>query len=321
MSETVGSRSARRRGLPAAPSLLLALVLGACVSTPQTDALLEAAPAGLPRQAAIGDVPFMPQEELWCGPASMAMAVTWAGVPVTQEAMAEQVYTPGREGTLTTDMVAAARRNGRLVVPVGTLEALLGELAAGHPVVVFQNLALDIYPQWHYAVAIGYDLDAGTIALHSGTEAERITKLGTFELTWARADNWALAVLPPDRLPATASAVDVAQAAAGIERAGQPDDAATAYRTMLARWPESGTAWLGLGNLAYAAGDVAGAEAHYRKATEADPAMGAAWNNLAVTLAELGRPAAARAAVEQALALDDGHGETYRATLAEIEAP
>ena len=310
-----------RRGLRwAAPVLLL--LLAACAGTPQTDRLLDpaTAPAGLPERVELSDVPFIPQEDLWCGPAAMAMVVTWSGLPVTQEEMAAQVYTEGREGTLTSDMVSGARRNGRLAVPVETLEDLLAELAAGHPVIVFQNLALDFYPQWHYAVAYGYDLEAGTILLHSGLEERHETRLGTFEYTWRRADDWALLVLPPDMLPATSSAVDVAAAAAGIERAGLPVEAATAYRTLLSRWPDNGTAWLGLGNIAYGGGDLDGAIANYRKATQVDPAMGAAWNNLAVALSDAGDQAAARQAAETAIATDDGHEAAYRETLEEIAA-
>jgi Flp pilus assembly protein TadD len=299
---------------------LLLVLLAGCAGTPQTDSLLDGGASGLPRYVEIPDVPFVAQKEHWCGPAAMAMAVAWSGLPVTQEQMAGEVYTPGREGTLTTDMISAARRNGRLAVRVHTLHDLLAELAAGHPVIVFQNLALDVYPMWHYAVAFGYDLDAGTLLLHSGDEARHVEKLGTFEYTWRRGHDWALLVLPPDRLPATASQVEVAEAAAGIERAGRPKEAATAYRTLLRRWPDNGTAWLGLGNIAYGAGDLATAADDYRSATRVAPKMGAAWNNLAVVLAKLGHQADARAAVEQALAVDAPHADTYKATLAEIDA-
>ncbi len=310
-----------RRGLRWTAPVLLVL-LAACAGTPQTDRLLDPAtmPAGLPQQVELRDVPFIPQEDLWCGPAAMAMALNWSGLAVTQEEMAAQVYTQGREGTLTGDMISGARRNGRLAVPVDTLENLLAELAAGHPVIVFQNLALDFYPQWHYAVAYGYDLKAGTILLHSGTQERHETSLGNFEYTWRRADDWALLVLPPDMLPVTSDAVDVAAAAAGIERAGRSEDAAVAYRTLLTRWPENGTARLGLGNIAYAAGDLDGAIANYQKATRADPAMGAAWNNLAVALSDRGDQAAARQAAETAIATDDGHDSAYQETLNEIAA-
>ena len=87
-----GGRAARAAG---------ALILGtlAGCATPQTDRLLDAG-AGLPTRAEVAEVPFYPQEEYYCGPAALAMALSWSGVPVTQEDLAAQVYTPGREGTL-----------------------------------------------------------------------------------------------------------------------------------------------------------------------------------------------------------------------------
>lgn|GEM_PF-5126091 len=73
-------------------------------------------------------MPFYPQEELWCGPAIMDIVMTWSGRPVSQEDMTVQVHTPGREGTLTSDMTGAARRDGRLAVEINTMEGLMGEL-------------------------------------------------------------------------------------------------------------------------------------------------------------------------------------------------
>jgi tetratricopeptide (TPR) repeat protein len=296
-----------------------ALLLWALVgcATPQTDALLQAPPA-LPPRAEVAGVPFFPQEQYYCGPAALAMALSWSGLPVTQEEAAAQVYTPGREGTLRSDMVAAARRNDRLAVPVTRLRDLTAELAAGHPVVVFQNLGLGWFPVWHYAVAIGYDLDAGELILHSGLDERRATPLSTFERTWARGDHWGLVVLPPEELPAAADEIEVLRAAAGLEQAGRVGAAAAAYRALAARWPESLEAWIGLGNAAYAAGDLEEAEAAFRTATERHPDAAAAWNNLAHVLGATGRRAEALAAAQQAVRLGGPAAPTYRATLREV---
>ena len=98
-------------------------------------------------------MPFFPQEDLYCGPAALATALNWAGDKVTQEQLAPEVFTAAREGTLRPDMLAAARRHGKFAVAFDDLKSLLTEIEAGHPVIVFQNLALSWYPQWHYAVA------------------------------------------------------------------------------------------------------------------------------------------------------------------------
>jgi hypothetical protein len=295
------------------------LILGALAgcATPQTDRLLEA-PAALPARAEASGVPFFPQEKYYCGPAALAMVLSWSGLPVTQEQIAAQVYTPGRAGTLQSDMVAAARRNGRLAVPVSRLFDLTAELAAGHPVVVFQNLGLGWFPVWHYAVAVGYDLSSGDLILHSGLEARRVVPLGTFERTWARGDHWALVVLSPDELPVSADEVAVLRAATGLEQAGRRAEAVVAYAAIAERWPDSLEAWIGLGNAAYSAGDLEEAENAFRMATARHPDAGAAWNNLAHVLGEQGRRAEAVDAARRAVRLGGPNAATYRATLREV---
>jgi hypothetical protein len=297
--------SARRLSLAA----LAVIGLAAC-ATPAGLERAERRP-DLPDRAEVAGVPFYPQEVLHCGPAALA----WSGLGVTPAELTPAVYTPGRAGSLPPDMVAGARRYGRLAVPVENLGDLLAELAAGHPVLVLQNLGLDWWPQWHYAVAVGYDRDQGDLVLHSGLEARQRMALSTFERTWARADHWALVILPPARLPATADEAVTLRAAAALEQVGHADAAATAYQTILERWPGSLGALMGLGNARYALGDLSGAEAAFRSATTDHPREAASWNNLAQVLAERGEREPALEAARRAVELGGPLVETYRTTL------
>ncbi len=295
---------------------ILLLALGACAA-PQTTRLVQDS-GDLPAKAEVPLVPFFPQERYYCGPAALAMVLAWSGLPVTQDDLVPQVYTPEREGSLRSDVLAAARRNGRLAVPVGTLSEMLAEIAAGRPVIVFQNLALDWVPQWHFAVAIGYDLEAREIVLHSGREDRRVTPLDTFEHTWERGEYWALVVLPPDQLPVARDETAVLRAAAGLERSRRLTEAATAYTTVLGRWPASFGALMGLGNVRYAQRELGAAEAAFRRAIARHPDVPAAWNNLAYVLVDLGRKAEALEAARKAVDLAGDRAEPYRATLQEI---
>jgi tetratricopeptide (TPR) repeat protein len=301
-----------------AGAALVAAMLAACVSPAGLD--LSGLPSALPERVELAAVPFVPQDELYCGPASLAMVLAWSGDAATQAELAPAVFTPGRQGSLPQDLLSAARRHGRLALPVTDLAALLAELAAGHPVLVLQNLGLAVAPQWHYAVAVGYDRAAEDLVLRSGREARRRVSFATFERTWARAEHWALVVLPPDRLPATAAEADLLTAAAGLERSSRPDAAATVYETILERWPASLGALIGLANARYRAGDLAAAEAVLRRATGAHPASVAAWNNLAHVLAENGRHDAALAAATRALELGGPLAAIASTTRAEILA-
>jgi len=297
-------------------ALFLLLALAGCAGAPVTD--LAALPP-MPRQAAVADVPFYPQEERYCGPAALATVLAWSGEKVTQDEVAKEVYTPGRKGTLAADMVSGARRHGRMAVPVSSLADLLAEIAAGHPVIVFQNRGLSFYPLWHYAVAKGYDLDQGSLILNSGKHQDYRLGMGAFERTWRRTKNWALVVLPPGQLPATADVWADLAAAAALERVSDFAGADMAYAAIEARWPANWAVHFAIGNRAFETGDYEKARAAYREAVMHDETAAEAWNNLALALSHLGRRDEALDAARRAVAVGGADAGRYRATLDEIE--
>lgn len=297
--------------------ILAAALLAGCAA-PQVSGLLERRPAGLPPRAEIEGTPFFPQEDYQCGPASLAAVLRHAGRPASPETLLPQVYLPGRKGSLQAEMLAGVRRHGLVAYPLApSIEALLREIAAGTPVLVLQNLALAWAPQWHYAVAIGYDLDAREIVLRSGVTRRLAMSLDTFEHTWARSGHWAMLALPPDRLPAGGAERPFLSAAAALERA-DPAAAGRAYEAALARWPQSLTALIGLGNTRYALRDLPGAVEAYRRAAQTHPEAADAWNNLAQALIELGARDEALVAARRAVAIGRPRSATYRQTLEHV---
>lgn len=305
------------RRFPIAVVCVLAAV--AC-ATPQTDALLSDRATGRPARIELVHVPHHPQQPHHCGPAALATVLNASGEPARPESLAAELISPRRRGTLALSIVAAARRHGRLAYPVRELDLLLAQLEAGHPVLVLQNLGLRWIPAWHYAVVIGYDLDAGTILLRSGDQARRSLALRTFERTWRRSDSWGVVVLRPGVLPGRAEPLPYLEAAAGLERAGRPEAAAHAYGAATRRWPEREAAWIGLGNASYAIGDFVAAETAFREALSIDPADADAYNNLAHVLAARGRREEALSAARQALRLGGARSDVYRSTLEAIAA-
>ena len=292
-------RAPRAAGRLVPALAFVALLLAGCAT--QTRELLLAPPAGLPRQVELDRTPYFEQADFQCGPASLAMALGAAGIDVSPEALVGRVFVPGRQGSLQVEMIAAARRQGAVAVRIpGRLDALLQELAAGHPVVVLQNLSLPISPVWHYAVAIGYDLGSEELLLRSGPERRQRLALSTFEHTWARGDDWAFVALAPGMLPATATEADVTAALVAFERTAPPAEARRAYASAVQRWPGSHVLAIGLGNTAYAAGDREAAVGVFQ-ATAQRHGDAAAWHNLAVVLRELGRLDEAEQAAKRAL--------------------
>ena len=308
----VSARTPARAGV-----FLLWLLLSGC-TTPQVAALLAKPAPDLPRRVELVDVPFFPQEEYQCGPASLATLFASAGVAATPDSLVSQVYLPGRQGSLQAELLGATRRQGLVAyVLAPRLEDLLRELADRRPVLVLENLVFDWYPIWHYAVAVGYDLDREEIVFRSGTTQRLVTTMSNFDRIWGRGHYWAMLALPPDRLPATADEASYVSSVVALERVS-PKAAHRAYVTALERWPANLVARMGLGNSAYALRDLAGAEAAYRRAAEDHPEAGDAWNNLAQTLFELGRGSEAQAAAERAVSLGGPRLPQYRATLKAI---
>jgi tetratricopeptide (TPR) repeat protein len=287
----------RRCLLTLAPA---SVVLGGCgtfVAAPQSAALLQATPSGLPHQALLRDVAFFAQTPYHCGPAALAMVLVHAGFKTTPDALADAVFLPSRQGALQDEMLAATRRIGALAVPLpAALAALCEEVAAGHPVVVLQNLGLAFAPRWHYAVVVGFDLREQHLVLHSGANAYEVMGLPLFERTWARGGWWSFVALAPTQLPRTASESAAVTAALAFERVAPTQQAATAYQTVLQRWPHNLLAALGLGNALAALNDLDGAARAFEAAAQRHDSA-AAWHNLGVIKLRLGdKPAAARAA-------------------------
>jgi len=306
------------RHFPGISSLLLLIALLQACSAPQTRQLLESA-TDLPRTMELTTVPFFPQEEYQCGPAALATMLNQAGVKITPDELVPQVYLPKRQGSLQIELLAAARQRGRLPYQLRPqLHALISEVAAGNPVLVLQNLGLDAIPVWHYAVVVGFDLDAPHLVMRSGLEARHITSLQTFEHTWSRGNFWAVVIMPPNRLPQTVEQGPYLEATLALEKSKQWQQAATAYSTALERWPQSLGAQIGLGNSRYALNDLRAAEQAFRHAAEDHPRAGVAFNNLAQTLADQQRWAEAEQAALQAVAIGGIHAEIFQQTLMQI---
>ena len=290
-----------------------------CAAAPvQSNAFLKA-PRTIPEVVQIGTVPFIEQARNQCGPAALTMALNWAGRAVNVDEFTAETYTPGKSGSLQADLVGAARRNGMLAVPLQGVTALLTELAAGHPVIVLQNLAFRWLPKWHYAVAIGYDLGQPELLFHSGSDALKKTDLRKFESTWALADYWGLVVLAPGQLAATADDLAHSSAAASLEQIGKNVEAEEVYSSVLKRWPESRPALIGRGNTRYSARDYKSAVKYLEEATHTHPDSSIAWHNLATAQGAAGMRVRARLSARTAIekAGDVLTRENYRSGLAE----
>ncbi len=274
------------------------LLLSGCASTPQTRALQEQGLGSLPAIVELKSTPFYPQTDYQCGPAALATVLQSQGINITPDDLVSEVYIPARKGSLQIEMTAATRRHGMLAYPLqAELRELLSEVAAGNPVLVLQNLAFDWYPQWHYAVVIGYNASSQDIILRSGTTQRWITPLDVFERTWQRAHHWALVIVPAGKIPKTATALKYLEAAYAFEQTGKLELALRAYKTASQHWPQQAEIWMALGNLEYSNKDWQSAVKSFATATQLKPEAASYWNNYAYALHANGCEAQAQTAL------------------------
>ncbi len=304
-----------------AARLLAALfvsALSACATVPPLDPSRVAA---LPETRELEDTPYFAQERNHCGPASAAMALRAAGLEATPDALAPLVYLPARQGSLPLDMLGGARRVGAVAVRLDpSVEALYEQVTAGRPVVVLQNLALSWTPRWHYAVVVGFDRRAETVVLRSGPERRQVLPLATFAKTWDRSGRWGMVVARPGEVPEGVSADRYTESLLASERLGRLADARAGYEAGVARWPDHLTLAMGLGNTAYALGDLAASERAFRAAAAAHPESDAPLNNLAHVLAARDALDEALQTADRAIALAGPNEAVARRTRDEILA-
>lgn len=319
--------------------LLIALLisgLAGCSSQPArlTDAdfptLLNPAQ---PASTLIDTVPFIAQDEHACGPASLAMVLHYYGdlkkgghlqkdgLLQTQQDLKPLLLLPERQGTLQIELMSAARQAGFLALSGPTrLEALLGDVAAGFPVIVLQNLRFTFWPQWHYAVVIGYDQRERVMLLRSGQHRLIEVPYNTFINTWQRAGNWVLRVSPPTQLPPSATAHEIFDAAETLAQIRHPSAALGVYVSASQRWSDDTRLWNGLANLAYAQQRWTLAQQAFAQSLLRDARQARLWNNFAYALQQTGCNSNATAALScaQKLAPNDPYFQDSRADLARI---
>jgi hypothetical protein len=278
---------------------LLALLSG-CQTPPQTKLLL-AEPPAIARQHLIPQVPFYPQQEYFCGPTTLSEVAAFYGREQDPATIAPTTFIPGLQGSLQIEMASATRQLGFVAYTQRSNMAQLLKLVAENiPVIVLQNNSLAWWPQWHYAVVIGYDLNTAEVILHTGvTKAHRLN-FATFERTWQRGNYWLLAMLPADKSSGQLEPFIYTKASQDLLTTQQVKVGIEALKTATTQWPDYWLPYFLLGN-------------HY---FSSQPLLAAQWfdkglpfaqqeisylNNYAMLLSELGCDSQARSLITAAL--------------------
>lgn len=280
---------------------LMCMLFSACMTTQALD--LKKHPTS---SSELVEVPFYPQEAFHCGPSTLAMVMSYWGLPLTPDELAPDLYLPGREGSLAAEMVSQSRQRGFIPQQLKpSLAAITQALDEGTPVIVRQNNGLSWYPLWHYAVVIGVDAERGHFILRSGPTQRLSISYSVFDRTWARADRWAIRLLPVARdWPDSVVANDVLQILLDMRRVN-PEAAQTGLAQAIKRWPDQPVLWLAQAELVAEQQHAEAGEQVLRDGLVALPDQPFLLNNLAYSLLERGQPQQALLLSQRAVELSD----------------
>jgi hypothetical protein len=150
--------------------------------------------------AAVLEVPYLPQSELLCGGAAVAMVERFWGRRGVYAEDFMKLVRPELGGITTSDLAAAAEARGWLTRAIeGTPEEVQQLLARGVPVVALIQVAPGRY---HYVVVLGWS--GGRVVIHDPARGpSRTMDEAAFLAEWKAADRWALVLLPATSPPAS----------------------------------------------------------------------------------------------------------------------
>ncbi|HEX8948258.1 MAG TPA: C39 family peptidase [Dissulfurispiraceae bacterium] len=147
------------------------------------------------RAAAVAGVPFYPQEDYQCGPASLAGVMNYWGAGATPEGIAKDIYSGSAKGTLNIDMLLYPQKMGfKAVQYAGGWDDLREKIDAGYPLVVLVDYGFWVYQVNHFMVITGYDGEH--VTANSGRTAQLPIDRDNFLKSWKRTNYWTLLIKP-----------------------------------------------------------------------------------------------------------------------------
>lgn len=277
------------------------LLLSGCQGTPQADRIALQKPSGVPLSHTINNVPFYAQEQYYCGPTTLSEIFEYYGHNISANDIAPKIFIPDKEGSLQLEMITATRQYDFLpYTEKGTLTKLMQLVSSDIPVIVFQNLSIQLLPQWHYAVVTGFDLITRTMTLHTGLTPNHTMSFELFEKTWGRGNYWLLAPVPPNKISDKMNPFTYVSAAYDMLEVGKDEQAIAFLRTATKQWPNQWLAYFLLGNY-YLEEQPEKAVEWFKQGYQVGQNQAAYMNNYAYVLAKSGNITKAHALIDDAL--------------------
>lgn len=145
----------------------------------------------------IENIPFYPQQEYQCGPASLAGVMNYQMHEITPEKIADEIFSKSAKGTLGLDMVIYAKNKGlKAMQYTGSMNDLKANINSGYPLIVLVDYGFLFYQQNHFMVIIGYN-DYGVI-VNSDAAEHQFIGAESFVKTWEKTNYWTLLIKRQD---------------------------------------------------------------------------------------------------------------------------
>lgn len=142
-------------------------------------------------------VPVVRQAPERCGPAALEMVLRYHGATGAALDEAGRAYDPVLNGSLITDLAAAARRAGFRASVEGVAEdSLVALLRNGIPPILLYRRGVGVVSVGHFGVVVGWDPGRGRFALHDGSASPRTMARDDLARRWRAAGGLALVVRP-----------------------------------------------------------------------------------------------------------------------------
>ena len=143
----------------------------------------------------IKNVPFYPQKLYHCGPASLAGVLNYWKLPVTQDDVADAIYSKTAKGTLNIDMLAYVEKKGFKVKQFkSSISDIPTHINSGYPLIVMVDYGLWRYQKNHFMVIVGYNNNGAYV--NSGEKNLMFINFNKLYNIWKKTNFWTMLITP-----------------------------------------------------------------------------------------------------------------------------
>jgi ABC-type bacteriocin/lantibiotic exporter with double-glycine peptidase domain len=143
----------------------------------------------------IKNVPFVKQKDKFCGPAAMASVMNFYGQDVSQDQIANEVYSPELKGALISDMENFATEMGYSASTInGDENTLISLVDEGIPSIILVDLGIWVVSVPHYYVVYGYDKSNETFIINTGFTSNKEINFDDLDKEWEKMNRLMLIV-------------------------------------------------------------------------------------------------------------------------------